>query len=108
MSRPQTTPTIDWEETMITTEQNAKVAAKMTERAVGALVEVLDKQESSSKRVSELAKAVEEIRARPVPTAAPPPNRPSSPTPRRQRPHTLPLIVAFVAGAACVGFFASW
>ena len=108
MSRPKTTPTIDWEETMTTTEQNAKVAAKMTERAVGALVEVLDKQDSLSRRMSDLVKAVEEIRARPVPTPAPPPNRPSSPTPRRQRLHPLPLIVAFVAGAACVGFFASW
>jgi len=55
MSRPKTTPTMDREETMITTEQNARVAAKMTERAVGALVEVLDKQESLSKRLAFLS-----------------------------------------------------
>lgn len=110
MSRPKTTPTIDWEETMITTDQNAKVAAKMTERAVGALVELLDKQESLSRRLSDLANAVEDIKTRPVPTSTPipQPSRPSSPPQVRQRTHPLPLIAAFVAGAVCVGFFVSW
>ena len=104
MTIENTPPTIDWEASMKTTESNARIAAKMTERAVAALAKALDTQHRHSQQLSGLERAVEEIRARP----APPPNRPSSPTPRRQRLHPLPLIVAFVAGAAFVGFFGSW
>lgn len=108
MTNENTPPTIDWEASMKTTESNAKIAAKMTERAVAALAKTLDNQRRHSQQLSALERAVEEIRARPVPTPAPPPNRPSLPPPRRQRLHPLPLIAAFVAGAVCAGFFASW
>ncbi len=93
---------------MQSTESNAKVAAKMTERAVAALAEALDNQRRHSQQLSALERAVEEIRARPWPTPATPPNRPSLPKPRHQRLHPLPLIAAFVVGAACAAFFGNW
>lgn len=98
--------TINWEETMKATEENAKVAARMTERAVAALAETLDSQRRLSQQMSGLERAVAEIRTRPIP--APASSRPSLPQPRPQGLHLLPLIAAFVAGAACAGFFASW
>ncbi len=95
---------------MITTEQNGKVAAKMAERAAGALAEVLDKEDSLPRRMSDLAKAVEEIRSKPVPKLRPTPAT-VPPFLATGSPPAPPLFAPdrrLHRRAACVGIFGSW
>lgn len=103
MTKPN--PPIDWETTMKTTEANATVAAKMTERAVAALSETLDHLRHHGHQLSRLETMMKEAKPLPVPQ----PHRPSPPlTPAPRRPHPLPLIVAFTAGALFAVFIGSW
>lgn len=105
--KPMSTPNIDWATTMMSTDENARVAAKMTERAVGALAETLDILSRHSHRLSNLESMVEEIRTRPEPMPAQP--LPSWTPPHRPRRHPRSLLVgAFIAGAVCGVFFGSW
>ena len=103
MTKPN--PPIDWETTMKATEANAQVAAKMTERAVAALSETLDHLRHHGHQLSRLEVMIKEAKAQPMPQ----PHRPSLPrTPAPRRFHPLPLIAAFMAGAAFAVFIGSW
>ena len=107
MTRPNTTATIDWEATMTATERDSRYAAKMTERAVAALSEALDNQRRHSQQLTDLEQAVKAIAPRPTPIQTPPP--PFLPENRSPQYRPLPLILAFVAGAACAAaFITSW
>lgn len=97
-------PHIDWETTMKTTEANAQIAAKMTERAVAALSEALDDLRRHGQQLSKLEAMMTEANARPMPEPCRP-SLPQIPHPRRLQP--IPLIAAFIAGAAFVGFIVS-
>lgn len=103
MTKPN--PPIDWETTMKTTEANASVAAKMTERAVAALSETLEHLRHHGHQLSRLETMMKEAKAQPVPQ----PHCPSLPLPPAPRTlHPLPLIVAFTAGALFAVFTGSW
>ena len=96
---------IDWETTMKTTDANAYIAAKMTERAVAALSESLDYLRHHGHQLSRLEAMMKEIAARPTPHFHRP-SLPRTPAPHRFQP--LPLITAFIAGAAFAVFIGSW
>lgn len=104
MTKPN--PPIDWETTMKTTEANASVAAKMTERAVAALSETLDHLRHHGHQLSRLETMMKEAKAQPVPQ----PHRPSfprPPAPRRLHPLLL-FTAAFLLGAAFAAYIGSW
>lgn len=104
MTKPN--PPIDWETTMKTTEANAQIAAKMTERAVAALSQTLDHLHHHGSQLSRLEAIMKEAKAQP---AHQQPHRPSLPhTPAPRRLHPLPLIAAFIAGAVFAVSIGSW
>lgn len=98
---PQTTnnPSIDWEKTMKNTEENARVAATMTERAVSALAEAIAILQRQSQRLSHLEETVEEIRMKPL--QLPAQHHPSLPQHQTRRPHLLPVFAIFIVGLFC-------
>ena len=101
------TPPIDWEAAMKRTEENSRIAAKMSERAVAAMAETLDNIDRHGKHLIRLEAMVKQMKAQVVP---PPPqprlSLPSKPAPRHF--HPLPIIAAFLAGAVFAAFIVSW
>lgn len=97
---------IDWEELMVASERNSKSAAKLTERIVAGVVEVLEIQRRHSHQLTKMETALEELRAR-----APVQSKPQAPSQNAlqfKRVRILPYVSAFAAGAAFVAYFVSW
>ncbi len=105
MTKPN--PPIDWEATMKTTEANARIAAKMTERAVAALAETLDHLRHHGQQLKRLEATMEEVKAQSM-RPAPQLRHSLPPTQSLRRFHPLPVIIAFLAGAALAAFIVNW
>ena len=100
------TPPIDWEAAMKRTEENARIAAKMSERAVAAMAETLDSLDHHGKHLTRLEAMVKQMKAQTAPLPLHPHlSLPSKPVPRHR--HPLPIIIAFLAGAAFAAFIVS-
>ncbi len=92
---------------MKATEANAKIAAKMTERAVAALAETLDHLRHHGQQLARLETKMKEMAAPPPsPGLLPHPSSPHLPTPRPV--HLLPITAAYIAGVAFGAFIVSW
>ena len=101
------TPPIDWEAAMKRTEENARIAAKMSERAVAAMAETLDSLDHHGKHLIRLETMVKQMKAQPAPPSLQPRlSLPSKPAPHRF--HPLPIIAAFLAGAVFAVCIVSW
>ena len=99
---------IDWEQAMTDTEASARAAARLSERTVGGVAQVIETQDRHSRRLDEIAKTLRQMSAQ-TQEVAPSPLRPPEPVPQPHRPWSWrALALAFVIGAACGAFFASW
>ena len=108
---------IDWEQSMLATESSTRKAARLSERTITGLAEVLLNQRRHSQAVSEMKRTIAEMREevialrshRPGPTAIP--NqiaRLPAKVQGRSRPFWRWLACAFIVGLAFGASIVSW
>ncbi len=101
------TPPMDWEAAMKATEENAEVAAKMTERAVAALAEALDHLRRHGQQLARVEASMKQALTRPTPSAPNPCPSSRDESPSYRRPLFLTSGI-FLVGVAFGVFIANW
>lgn len=107
---------IDWEQSMLATEASARKSARLSERLIGGLAEVLASQRRLSQEFSEMTRTIAEVKAQLIalPSLHPgqrPPQQIASlpsaePTPLRHSWRWLAL--AFAIGSVFGAFIGNW
>ncbi len=102
--------TIDWEEMMASAERSAKTAARLTERSIGGVAQVIETQRRHSSELAEIKQSLAEIALRPQPRPSPVTTLASLPPPARWPPvwpSLWTMAAVFAAGIASGAYFVS-
>ena len=105
------TEPIDWEAAMMESQKNTRLTAKLTERVLSSLTEVIEGQRGSTRTLAKLEKALEEIKTEQynLSSSVTLQQRSNSKTVvKKQTYHRFWLGIAFVVGAVFGGFIMSW